>query len=92
MSFCPRKIPFEGIKEDLHNRLPLYCSDYELKSFANLKCLASVIFIFFALLGPSITFGTLLSNQTKIVGIVEVIVATAIGKLTNMDHPSGDDF
>ena len=44
-----------GLIKDIKRRYPLYLSD--LKDALNFQCLSVIIFIFFAVLTPSITFG-----------------------------------
>jgi hypothetical protein len=70
--------PGLGMTEDLKNRLPLYFTDFS--GFLNIKVVASIVFIFFANLGPALTFGSLLYKSTSgMIGIVEVLASTAIG-------------
>lgn len=53
---------FGGLKNDLRRKLPWYVSDF--KDAANLQCVASWIFLYFACLSPIITFGGLLGHAT----------------------------
>lgn len=75
-------IPFNanagtGIKSDVVKRFPLYLSDFQ--NTANLKVLASVLFMFFTSVGPAATFSALLQSKTDDqIGFVEVMVSTAV--------------
>lgn len=51
-------IPFGGLIHDIRRRYPHYVSD--LKDALDMQCIAAVIFIYFAALSPTITFGGLL--------------------------------
>lgn len=53
-------IPFGGLIHDIRRRYPHYMSD--LKDALDMQCIAAVIFIYFAALSPTITFGGLLGN------------------------------
>lgn len=53
-------IPFGGLIHDIRRRYPQYMSD--LKDSMDMQCLAGVIFIYFAALSPTITFGGLLGK------------------------------
>ncbi|ORX91537.1 hypothetical protein K493DRAFT_317201 [Basidiobolus meristosporus CBS 931.73] len=69
---------FEGIRGDLKRRLPLYWSDW--REGLQTKVLASIIFMFFCSILPSITFAADLSKSTENnYGVVEVILSTAMG-------------
>ena len=58
-------------------RLPHYWSDF--KDCLNVKCIASVIFVFFAAVAPAITFGGLMSTYTEqSMGITEMVVSQCI--------------
>lgn len=54
-------IPFGGLIHDIRRRYPHYVSD--LKDALDMQCIAAVIFIYFAALSPTITFGGLLGKQ-----------------------------
>uniref|UniRef100_A0A8C6WFH6 Anion exchange protein 3 n=1 Tax=Neogobius melanostomus TaxID=47308 RepID=A0A8C6WFH6_9GOBI len=54
-------IPFGGLIHDIKRRFPHYLSD--LKDAIDMQCLAAVIFIYFAALSPTITFGGLLADH-----------------------------
>jgi hypothetical protein len=70
-----------GILADVRRKLPYYASDF-IDGF-NLKGLATILFLFFACLAPSIAFGGLLAFLTDgEIGVVEAILATAIGGVT----------
>ncbi|KAJ4933029.1 hypothetical protein JOQ06_029867, partial [Pogonophryne albipinna] len=69
-------IPFGGLIHDIRRRYPHYVSD--LKDSVDMQCLAAVIFIYFAALSPTITFGGLLGEKTEgLMGVTELIVSTA---------------
>ncbi|KAM6979108.1 anion exchange protein 3 isoform 4-T5 [Tautogolabrus adspersus] len=69
-------IPFGGLIHDIRHRYPQYVSD--LKDAVDMQCLAAVIFIYFAALSPTITFGGLLGEKTEgMMGVTELIVSTA---------------
>lgn len=54
-------ILFGGLIHDIRRRYPHYVSD--LKDSLDTQCIAAVIFIYFAALSPTITFGGLLGKQ-----------------------------
>ncbi|XP_071347011.1 anion exchange protein 3 isoform X1 [Trachinotus anak] len=69
-------IPFGGLIHDIRRRYPHYVSD--LKDAMDMQCIAAVIFIYFAALSPTITFGGLLGEKTEgMMGVTELIVSTA---------------
>ncbi|XP_077473107.1 anion exchange protein 3 [Stigmatopora argus] len=69
-------IPFGGLIHDIRRRYPNYASD--LKDAVDMQCVAAVIFIYFAALSPTITFGGLLGEKTEgMMGVTELIVSTA---------------
>ncbi|KAM9802531.1 anion exchange protein 3 isoform 2-T2 [Syngnathus typhle] len=69
-------IPFGGLLHDIRRRYPNYVSD--LKDAVDMQCVAAVIFIYFAALSPTITFGGLLGEKTEgMMGVSELIVSTA---------------
>ncbi|XP_035031125.1 anion exchange protein 3 isoform X2 [Hippoglossus stenolepis] len=69
-------IPFGGLIHDIRRRYPHYVSD--LKDSLDMQCIAAVIFIYFAALSPTITFGGLLGEKTEgLMGVTELIVSTA---------------
>uniref|UniRef100_A0A0K0FUB6 Anion exchange protein n=1 Tax=Strongyloides venezuelensis TaxID=75913 RepID=A0A0K0FUB6_STRVS len=51
-----------GLMEDIKRKLPHYISDFT-DSF-NLQCMATICFMYFALLAPIVTFGGLLEEAT----------------------------
>lgn len=70
-------VPGAGILQDLRRRWPQYWDD--LKQGLQPKCVASVLFMYFACLAPAITFGGLMSDQTGMqMGAVEMLLATAV--------------
>lgn len=70
--------PFRGLIGDIKRRMPYYFDDY-VKGF-HPKVLASILFLFFACLANAIAFGALTGAVTgNQIGVVEMIVATAIG-------------
>nr|QOU09172.1 solute carrier family 4 member 3 [Lateolabrax maculatus] len=69
-------VPFGGLIHDIRRRYPHYVSD--LKDAVDMQCIAAVIFIYFAALSPTITFGGLLGEKTEgMMGVTELIVSTA---------------
>ncbi len=54
--------PFEGLVGDVRRKSRWYLSD--LRDGFNLQCLAAVFFMYFAVLAPTIAFGSLLSEIT----------------------------
>ncbi|KAM6955033.1 anion exchange protein 3 [Lycodopsis pacificus] len=69
-------IPFGGLIHDIRRRYPQYVSDF--KDAVDMQCVAAVIFIYFAALSPTITFGGLLGEKTHgMMGVTELIVSTA---------------
>uniref|UniRef100_A0A8C2DDR0 Anion exchange protein n=1 Tax=Cyprinus carpio TaxID=7962 RepID=A0A8C2DDR0_CYPCA len=69
-------IPFGGLIHDIRRRYPRYISD--LKDAVDTQCIAAVIFIYFAALSPTITFGGLLGEKTQgMMGVSELIISTA---------------
>ena len=68
---------FRGIKEDINRRLPYYFGADWTDGW-NLKVLAAIFFIFFTSIGPAITFSELLQNETKVIGVVEVLLSSAV--------------
>ncbi|KAI7808708.1 anion exchange protein 3 isoform X2 [Triplophysa rosa] len=69
-------IPFGGLIHDIRRRYPRYISD--LKDAVDTQCIAAIIFIYFAALSPTITFGGLLGEKTQgMMGVSELIISTA---------------
>uniref|UniRef100_A0A4W4FK75 Anion exchange protein n=1 Tax=Electrophorus electricus TaxID=8005 RepID=A0A4W4FK75_ELEEL len=69
-------VPFGGLIHDIRRRYPYYISD--LKDALDSQCIAAVIFIYFAALSPTITFGGLLGEKTEgMMGVSELLVSTA---------------
>uniref|UniRef100_A0A8C4ZUJ6 Anion exchange protein n=1 Tax=Gadus morhua TaxID=8049 RepID=A0A8C4ZUJ6_GADMO len=69
-------VPFGGLIHDVRRRYPRYVSD--LRDALDIQCVAAVIFIYFAALSPTITFGGLLGEKTEgMMGVSELIVSTA---------------
>lgn len=67
---------FGGLIHDIRRRYPHYMTD--LKDAVDMQCVAAVIFIYFAALSPTITFGGLLGEKTEgMMGVTELIVSTA---------------
>ena len=67
---------FRGIKDDFLRRKPHYLSDWT--EGWNLKTLAAILFIFFTSIGPAVTFAELLTTEVKVIGVVEVLLSTAL--------------
>ena len=70
---------FGGLMNDIKRKKPFYNSDF--KDGMNLKCLASVVFLYFACLTNYVAFGGLLGDTTENnIGTIESLVgALAIG-------------
>ncbi|XP_035250314.1 anion exchange protein 3 isoform X3 [Anguilla anguilla] len=69
-------IPFGGLIHDIRRRYPHYVSD--IRDAMDTQCIAAVIFIYFAALSPTITFGGLLGEKTQgMMGVSELIISTA---------------
>ena len=56
-------VPFGGLINDIRRRYPRYASD--LRDALDIQCVAAVIFIYFAALSPTITFGGLLGTSRR---------------------------
>lgn len=70
-----------GLIADLRRKYPFYGSDFA--DGFNVKGLAAILFLYFACLAPSIAFGGLLAFFTRgEIGVVEALLATAIGGVT----------
>ncbi len=70
-----------GLAADIRRKAPFYASDFA--DGFNSKGLATILFLFFACLAPSIAFGGLLAFLTDgEIGTVEAVLATAIGGVT----------
>lgn len=66
-----------GLRADLKRRLPHYASDF--REGLTPKSLGPILFLFFACLAPSVTFGGIMADQTGgNIGAVEMIVSTAL--------------
>ncbi|HNO80048.1 MAG TPA: PTS sugar transporter subunit IIA [Phycisphaerae bacterium] len=73
--------PFGGLITDIQRRLPHYVSDF--RDGLHPKCIGSTLFLFFACLAPTITFGGVMAVQTGgNIGVVEMLTATAICGMT----------
>lgn len=57
-------VPFGGLLHDIRRRYPHYMSD--LKDALDTQCAAAVIFIYFAVLSPTIAFGGILGEWANI--------------------------
>ncbi|WP_442507696.1 PTS sugar transporter subunit IIA [Novipirellula sp. SH528] len=67
-----------GLIGDFRRRLPYYFSDF--RDGVHGKSIASIMFLFFACLAPTVTFGGIMGVATGgQIGAVETILATAIG-------------
>lgn len=72
---------FGGLMGDIRRRLPHYVSDFT--DGLHPKCLAATLFLFFACLAPTVTFGGVLSVHTGgEIGAVEMIVGAALCGVT----------
>ena len=66
-----------GIQRDLARRLPHYKSDFI--DGLHSKTVSSTLFLFFACLAPTVTFGGLMFTQTGgQIGVTEMLVGTAL--------------
>lgn len=66
-----------GLRADIKRRLPHYVSDFT--DALTTKSLGSVLFLFFACLAPTVTFGGIMADQTGgNIGVVEMIVSCAM--------------
>ncbi len=75
--FTPTAKPFEGLRQDLARRLPHYIDDFR-QGFQK-KCIASILFMFFACLAPAVTFGGLMGAATGgQIGPVEMLIGSAV--------------
>ena len=78
MSSRRRRDRSKGLKQDLARRLPHYLDDFR-QGFQK-KCVASILFMFFACLAPAVTFGGLMGAATEgQIGPVEMLIASSIG-------------
>ncbi|XP_076008157.1 solute carrier family 4 member 1b (Diego blood group) [Genypterus blacodes] len=69
--------PFGGMIRDIKKRYQHYKSD--ITDALNAQVLAAVIFIYFASLAPTITFGGLLADKVdNMMGVSELLIATSI--------------
>ncbi|XP_035889892.1 band 3 anion transport protein isoform X1 [Phyllostomus discolor] len=67
---------FGGLVRDIKRRYPRYLSD--ITDALSPQVLAAVIFIYFAALSPSVTFGGLLGDKTQNqMGVSELLISTA---------------
>ena len=68
---------FGGLVRDVSKKAKHYLSDF--KDGFNWRCLVTIIFVFFATLAPTITFGALLEKKTGgNLGTIETLLATSI--------------
>ncbi|KAL6095034.1 uncharacterized protein ACO6RY_16313 [Pungitius sinensis] len=69
--------PFGGMIRDVKRRYQYYKSD--ITDALNAQVLAAVIFIYFASLSPTITFGGLLADKVEnMMGVSELLISTSI--------------
>ncbi|XP_057305088.1 anion exchange protein 2-like isoform X2 [Hydractinia symbiolongicarpus] len=69
--------PFGGLLRDIKKKCKFYASDF--RNGFNWRCFVTIIFVFFATLAPTITFGALLSKSTKeALGVTETLLATSL--------------
>ncbi|MEM1070885.1 MAG: HCO3- transporter, partial [Planctomycetota bacterium] len=65
------------IKADIARRVPHYLSDF--RDGMRAKCIASIVFMFFACLAPAITFGGFMGVATDgAIGPSQMLIATAV--------------
>ena len=68
---------FGGLLNDIKRKKPFYLSDF--KDGMALKCVASVVFLYFACLTNYVAFGGLLGDKTKNnIGAIESLVGALI--------------
>ncbi len=68
--------PMAGILGDFRRRIPHLADDY--RSGLQGKCIASIVFLFFACLAPAVTFGGIMGLATGgQIGAAEMLVASA---------------
>lgn len=68
---------FGGLQREFRRKKRHYISDF--KDGLNLRCAITCIFIFFATLAPTITFGGLLRQKTEgWLGVQETLIATSL--------------
>ena len=68
---------FGGLRADLRRRVPHYVSDF--RDGLTVKSIGPVMFLFFACLAPTVTFGGIMADKTgDQLGVVEMILATSI--------------
>ncbi|CAK8673673.1 unnamed protein product [Clavelina lepadiformis] len=72
---------FGGLLNDIKRKAPFYASDF--KDCLSIQCVASFIFLYFAILTPIVTFGGLLGDAThNYLGTMESILGGAIAGTT----------
>ena len=54
---------FGGFVNDIKNRYPYYVTD--IKDALTMQCVASIFFIFFAVISPVVTFGGVMGQKTE---------------------------
>jgi len=54
--------PYGGFVNDIKNRYPWFLSD--ITDALQMQCLASIFFIFFAVISPVVTFGGVMGQKT----------------------------
>ncbi|XP_059090863.1 electroneutral sodium bicarbonate exchanger 1-like isoform X1 [Tigriopus californicus] len=68
---------FKGLCNDVRRKIPFYLSDF--RDGFNAKTAASVVFMFFAVLAPSIILGGILGESTNNrIGVIETLLGNAI--------------
>lgn len=68
---------FGGMIRDVRRRMPKYAQDF--REGLQRKCIASVLFLFFACLAPAITFGGIMGLYTEgAIGTSEMLIASAV--------------
>ncbi len=67
---------FGGLRQDVVRRWPNYLSDF--RDGLHVKCVSSILFLFFACLAPAVTFGGVMAVLTQgQIGVIEMLVAMA---------------
>ncbi len=76
-ALLPLKVPGAGLVRDVKRRYPYWLSD--VRDGVSRKALSAILFLFFACLAPSVTFGGVMADQTGgAIGVSEMLLATAI--------------
>lgn len=76
----PRLTPrflFQGLRDDLRRRLPLYLSDW--RDGLRFKSIPTILFLYFACLAPVVAFGGITASLTNgSMGVIEFILSSGM--------------